>query len=180
MTTDQSNSTQPNQQDEPEHGGALFKPSKGKKVVKRYRSQIREAMNRNVVVTLALEQGFNAYLPVYDGGVDFILHKEGGRNDRPETRKVQLKGRPMIAKHYRGKDIWMAFPIGTDWYLVPHDELLAFADKHTKALTSRSWRREDGAYSWPKPSKAMTAFVKEYRFAPIERVAAEAAADAEA
>jgi hypothetical protein len=146
--------------------------------VKRYRSQIREAMNRNVVVTLALEQGFNAYLPVYDGGVDFILHREAGPSGRPETRKVQLKGRPMIAKSYERREIWMAFPIGADWYLVPHDELLAFAREHTKALESASWDKEDGAYSWPKPSKAMAAFVEEYRFAPIERVAAEAAADA--
>ena len=180
MTTNPPDPSQPEQHDEPERGGTPSKPPKGKKVVKRYRSQIREVMNRNVVVTLALEQGFNAYLPVYDGGVDFILHKEGGPNDRPETRKVQLKGRPMIAKSYGGRDIWMAFPIGTDWYLVPHDELLSFADKNTKALRSLSWRKEDGAYSWPKPSKAMAAFVEERRFAPIARVAAEAAADAEA
>ena len=35
----------------------------------RYRSQIQEVINRNIVVSLALEQGFNAFLPVYDGGV---------------------------------------------------------------------------------------------------------------
>ncbi len=55
----------------------------------RYRAQIREVINRNVVVSLALEQGFNAFLPVYDGGVDFILYREADG----AVRKVQLKGR---------------------------------------------------------------------------------------
>ena len=40
----------------------------------RYKSQVREVINRNTVVSLALAQGFNAFLPVYDGGVDFILY----------------------------------------------------------------------------------------------------------
>ena len=62
----------------------------------RYRTQVREVINRNVVVSLALEQGFNAFLPVYDGGVDFILYRESDA----AIRKVQLKGRWMIDKKY--------------------------------------------------------------------------------
>ncbi len=73
----------------------------------------------------------------------------------------------------------MAFPVGTDWYLMPHDEMLAFAKIHTTALESTSWI-EGGAYSWPKPSKAMKAHCEKYRFAPIARVAAEAAAEVNA
>ena len=42
----------------------------------RNRSQVREVVNRNMVVSLALEQDFNAFLPVYDDGVDFILYRE--------------------------------------------------------------------------------------------------------
>jgi len=36
------------------------------------------------------------FLPVYDGGVDFILHREakaGQPETTTDTRKVQLKGR---------------------------------------------------------------------------------------
>ena len=62
-------------------------------------------------MSLALEQGFNAFLPVYDGGVDFILYRESDG----AIRKVQLKGRWMIDKKYIGRDIWMAFPLGADW-----------------------------------------------------------------
>lgn len=148
----------------------------------RYRTQVREVINRNVVVSLALERGFNAYLPVYDGGVDFILHREA-QAGRPETttdtRKVQLKGRWTIDKKYIGRDIWVAFPVGDDWYLVPHDEMVAIAKAYTTALESTSWIKGN-AYSWPKPTKVMMAQCEVHRFAPIARVAAEAATEAEA
>lgn len=138
----------------------------------RYRTQITEVINRNVVVSLALQQGFNAFLPVYDGGVDFILYRETDNT----TRKVQLKGRWMIDKKYEGRDIWMAFPVGADWYLMPHDEMLALAKAEGNALDSSSWI-EGGAYSWPAPTKAMLTHCTPYRFAPIAEVAAQAATD---
>ena len=92
--------------------------------VSRYRTQVAEVINRNIVVSLALQQGFNAFLPVYDGGVDFILYHEASNI----LRKVQLKGRWMIDKKYVGRDIWMAFPIDGAWYLAPHDEMLRSAE----------------------------------------------------
>ena len=101
----------------------------------RYRAQILEVINRNVVVSLALEQGFNAFLPVYDGGVDFILYREADG----AVRKVQLKGRWMIDKKYVGRDIWVAFPIWDDWYLMPHDLMLEHAEADGKTLKSASW-----------------------------------------
>ena len=130
---------------------------------------MKEVINRNAVVSLALEQGFNAFLPVYDGGVDFILYRESDNT----VRKVQLKGRWMIDKKYIGRDIWMAFPIGTDWYLMPHDEMLKMAEADQVTQT-QSWT-EGGVYSRPHPSGAVIAQCAPYRFAPIGDVAAEAA-----
>ncbi|PZU56394.1 MAG: hypothetical protein DI547_16735 [Sphingobium sp.] len=138
----------------------------------RYRSQVREVINRNTVVSLALAQGYNAFLPVYDGGVDFILYRESDGI----VRKVQLKGRWTIDRKYLGRDIWIAFPIGTDWYLMPHDEMVASAnaDGTTK---SASWT-EGGSYSRPHPSRAIAAACASYRFAAVADVAAEAITDA--
>lgn len=138
----------------------------------RYRSQVREVINRNIVVSLALAQGYNAFLPVYDGGVDFILYRESDGI----VRKVQLKGRWTIDRKYLGRDIWIAFPIGTDWYLMPHDEMVASADADG-ATKSASWT-EGGSYSRPRPSKAVVAACASYRFAPVADVAAEAITDA--
>ena len=135
----------------------------------RCRSQVREVINRNIVVSLALEQGFNAFLPVYDGGVDFVLYRESdGR-----IHKVQLKSRWMIDKKYIGRDIWMAFPIGDVWHLMPHDKMLEFAEADGTTKTS-AWI-DEGAYSRPRPSAAVIAECEPYRFASIAMVAAEAA-----
>ena len=136
----------------------------------RYRSQVKEVINRNVVVSLALEQDFNDFLPVYDGGVDFILYHEADNL----VRKVQLKGRWTIDKKYTGRDIWMAFPIDKDWYLMPHDLMLQLAEAEGITKTT-SWV-EGGAYSKHRPSLATIAQCKSYQFLPIAQVA-EAAAD---
>lgn len=139
----------------------------------RYRSQVREVINRNTVVSLALEQGYNVFLPVYDGGVDFILHRESDG----ELRKVQLKGRWTIDKKYEERAIWIAFPIAGEWYMAPHDEMVesAVADGATQ---TDSWKIH-GIYSRPRPSKNLIASLARYRFAPIGTVAAVAAEEAE-
>lgn len=128
----------------------------------RYRSQVREVINRNALVTLALEHGFNAFLPVYDGGVDFILYRESDGM----VRKVQLKGRWYIDRKYEGRDIWIAFHVNGDWYLAPHDELMVMGERHGFTATS-SWI-EGGAYSCPKPSKSMTLELGAYRFGEVD------------
>lgn len=133
----------------------------------RYRTQVREVINRNALVTLALEHGFNAFLPVYDGGVDFILYREGDG----VVRKVQLKGRWYIDRKYHGRDIWIAFHVDGAWYLAPHDELVAMGERFGFTNTV-SWR-EGGAYSCPKPSRAMTQELAAYRFGQVDLMASD-------
>ena len=137
----------------------------------RFRTQIKEVINRNIVVSLALEQGFNVFLPVYDGGVDFVLYRETDG----VIRKVQLKSRWMIEKKYIGRDIWMAFPIGDVWHLMPHDEMLRLSEADGTTKT-KAWT-EGGAYSRGKPSAAVVAECAPYQFASIATVAAEAASE---
>lgn len=70
-----------------------------------------EVVNRNALVTVALNQGYNAYLPVYDNGIDLILHNEA----TGDTRLVQLKGRWTINQKYLRRNIWIAFPDRGNW-----------------------------------------------------------------
>lgn len=134
----------------------------------RFRAQVREVINRNIVVSLAMEKGFNAYLPVYDGGVDFILYRE----EDALTLKVQLKGRWVIDRKYVGRDIWVAFPNAGEWYLVPHDTMVEQAEAAGFTKTS-SWI-DGGAYSCPSLSRSMAAACEPYRFASIANVNAQA------
>jgi hypothetical protein len=80
-------------------------------------------------------------LPVYDGGIDFVLHHEVKNG----TRKVQLTGRWTIDKMYVGRQIWMVFPIGADWYLMPHDEMLKLAEADDVTQTSGGLVRSGSA-----------------------------------
>ncbi|MCD2317271.1 hypothetical protein LQ954_14075 [Sphingomonas sp. IC-11] len=128
----------------------------------RYKSQVREVINRNALVTLALENGFNAFIPVYDGGVDFILYRESDG----VTCKVQLKGPWYIDRKYVGRDIWIAFHVDGAWYVAPHDDLVRFAETYGFTKT-KSWL-EGGAYSCPRPSKSMTLDLAAYRFGDVE------------
>ncbi len=128
------------------------------KGLSRYRTQITEVINRNALVTLALQNGYNAFLPVYDRGVDFILYRE----EDGDVRKVQLKGRWNIDRKYIGRDIWIAFNQSDEWYLAPHDDLVRMGDVAGFTKTS-SWL-VGGAYSCPKPSRRMIEDLRQYRF----------------
>jgi hypothetical protein len=150
------------------HALKRYKLSRASPMADRFRSQVREVINRNTVVSLALEEGFNAFLPVYDGGVDFVLYRE--RDGL--VRKVQLKSRWTIESKYIGRDIWIAFPIGGDWYLMPHDQMLAHA-KDDGVTQTASWI-EGGSYSRPRPSAVLVAQCAPYRFASISVIANEA------
>lgn len=136
----------------------------------RYKTQITEVINRNALVSLALAQGFNAFLPVDDGGVDFILYNELMN----VVRKVQLKGRWIIDKKYLGRDIWIAFHESNCWYVVPHDEMVSKAEAYGYTK-SQSWIN-GGAYSCPKLSKQMRVDLEPFRFGDLQSVS-EAAAE---
>ena len=125
-----------------------------------------EVVNRNALVTVALNQGYNAYLPVYDNGIDLILHNEADG----DTKLAQIKGRWTIDQKYLGRNIWIAFPDRGDWYVAPHDEMVAIGEKHTRTA---SWAA--GTYSKSPLSKADRAALAAYRFGDAQAVSAEAA-----
>lgn len=138
----------------------------------RYKSQVREVINRNALVSLALDLGYNAFLPVYDGGVDFILYNE----ETGDLKKVQLKGRWMIDRKYVDRDIWIAFHDRGNWYLCPHDTLVEHGT--TYGFTAQASWTAKNAYSYAPLSKRMQADLKSYRFVRLEAVS-EKAADGE-
>ena len=138
----------------------------------RYSGQIREVINRNSLVSLALARGYNAFLPVYDGGIDFILYNE----QSGDTKLVQLKGRWTIDKKYVGRNVWIAFHNEGHWYLAPHDVMVKHAEGYGYA-SSKSWL-EGGTYTSPRLSKAQLADLAPYAFERLEDVAETAAESA--
>jgi len=118
----------------------------------------KEVYNFQKIASILADYGFNSIKLADDWqGADFLAyHKDGER-----TLKVQLKGRLTVAKKYRGKDLYMAFPIDGDWYLIPHDDLLEIVFAKTKWAQTESWTA-GGVYSASRPSKevveALSAF----------------------
>ncbi len=113
-------------------------------------------MNRLNLINVAFEQGYVSYLPVVDEGIDLILYRE-----KPwDLKMVQLKGRWTINKKYINRDIWIAFPQGTTWYLAPHDMLIPM---RPGALLTAAWIK-GGEYSSGRLSKRLLAAMKRYVF----------------
>jgi hypothetical protein len=129
-----------------------------------------ETINRNALVTTALRQGYVAYLPVYDPGIDLILYNTTTR----DLKLVQLKGRWTINKKYEGKDIWVAFPDRGIWYVVPHDEVMVAYGERKGYTATPSW--EKGEYSIKALTRELLPLLEAYRFGDPKEAEREAEA----
>ena len=110
-------------------------------------SRQQEIFNFQKVAAVLAEYGFNCIQLRDDWqGADFLAYHMEGKN----TLKVQLKGRLTIDKKYKGKKLYVAFPIEGHWYLIEHDELINKVKLYTDWLDSRSWK-ENGSYHSAKP-----------------------------
>jgi len=77
------------------------------------------------------------------GGADFIAQHIDGET----FLRVQLKGRLTFDAKYKNKGLFIAFPHADEWYMFPHDELLAVVLSDTNTMTgTRSWD-QNGSYS---------------------------------
>lgn len=100
-------------------------------------------------VTIRLSDDWN--------GADFLaLHTDG------TTLKVQLKPRLTFAKKYMGKDLWVCFPKGNEWYLYPHDDLLEIVLADSSIGESESWVT-NGLYSMGQPGKKLSTYLEKHR-----------------
>ena len=119
----------------------------------------KEIYNFQKVAALLADYGYNCIKLADDWhGADFLAyHKDGD-----DTLKVQLKGRVTIYKSYLAKDLYMAFPLDGAWYLVPHDDIVAYFEANTPYLTSSSWQ-ENGTYHSGTPNQATRAWLAGYQ-----------------
>ena len=118
----------------------------------------QESFNFQKVSAVLADYGFVTILLASDWqGADFIAqHRDG------TFLMVQLKGRLSFAKKYEGRDLYVCFRNGRDWFMYPHDVLLAQVLEQTSMGASASWRQH-GGYSFPVLSKTMLNFLEPYR-----------------
>jgi hypothetical protein len=75
---------------------------------------------------------------------------------------VQLKGRLTFSEKYRGQDLFVCFRDEENWYLYPHDELLAQVLGEGLLKGTDSWDVH-GGYSFPGLSKQLRVMLESYR-----------------
>ena len=111
----------------------------------------KEIYNFQKSAALLADYGFNCIKLSDDWrGADFLAHHFDGKT----TLRVQLKARLTIDRKYAGQDLWMNFPCGRTWYLVPHDVLVEQVGRTTNWLNTSSWQ-DHGLYSSTNPSPAL-------------------------
>jgi len=125
-------------------------------------SRQQEAYNFQIASAVLAEFGFVTIRLTSDwNGADFIAQHFDGTT----FLKVQLKGRLSFYKKYRGRDLYICFRDGQEWYLYPHDGLLEQLLSAGFFVGSVSWEDEDG-YSRGKLSSQLKAFLRQYRLDP--------------
>lgn len=121
----------------------------------------RQQENYNYVKVSAVlaEFGFSTMRLTDDWqGADFIAQHIDGET----FLKVQLKGRLTFSKKYQGKDLYIAFYRAPDWYLFPHDEVLAKVLAQNKMVGTYSWE-DKGGYSFPTLGKELRQILEPHR-----------------
>ena len=120
----------------------------------------QEIYNFQKLSGILADYGFNCIKLSDDwNGADFLAYHHNGE----DTIKVQLKGRLSIFKKYIKKDIYIAFPINNDWYLIEHDELVKIVENNTPWLESESWIT-GGGYASGNPSQKLLDAIKDKKY----------------
>ena len=118
----------------------------------------QEIYNFQKVSSVLADYGFNCIKLADDWhGADFLAyHKDGN-----DTLKIQLKGRITIDKKYMGKELYITFPINSQWCLIEHDVLVKLVSENTNWLNTESWL-SGNSYSSGSVSKSLQAALENY------------------
>jgi len=76
--------------------------------------------------------------------------------------KIQLKGRLTFCAKYERRGLYVAFRRGKDWYLYPHDDMLAKVDAVVKFRHNSTWKN-GGEYSFAKLPKPLLQILNPYQ-----------------
>ena len=107
----------------------------------------QESYNAAKLRALMAEWGYleSVTVNVDKHGADLLFY----RSSDGCILKVQLKGRPTLAKAYKDKDIYVAFQDKKtgSWYVYNHDVVLEQTLEQGKLAGSKSWDIQ-GSWSW--------------------------------
>ena len=105
----------------------------------------KESYNFQKVSSILADYGFTTIKLADDWqGADFLAQHMDGK----QIIKIQLKGRLTVDKKYLKKDLLVAFPYESKWYLFDHDKVVKELVKWgLNYQNTDSWKSR-GRYSW--------------------------------
>lgn len=121
-------------------------------------SRQKENYNFAKLSSVMADYGFNLLRLSDDwNGADAIAVHISGKNHL----RVQLKGTGLVlGEKYRSKSIWIACKSKSqEWYMYPHDEVLAHAGKKLSFLKTDAWR-SGRYYTWPDIPKEIRDYLE--------------------
>jgi hypothetical protein len=125
----------------------------------RLNSRQKEIFNFQKISGLLADYWFNCITLADDWqGADFLAYHKDGL----DTLKIQLKSRLTIDQKYKGKELYVAFPLNSHWYLLEHDTLVEKVGQNTNWLNTDSWVKK-GCYHSAAPSALLMQSLAEYK-----------------
>jgi hypothetical protein len=105
----------------------------------------KESYNFQKVSSILADYGFTTIKLADDWqGADFLAQHMDGK----QIIKIQLKGRLTVDKKYLKKDLLIAFPYESKWYLFHHDKVVKeLVEWGLNYQNTDSWKSR-GRYSW--------------------------------
>ena len=123
----------------------------------------KEAYNFQKVSAVLADYGYITIRLSSDWeGADFIAQHLDGT-----FLKVQLKSRACVSRKYENKGIYICFPHGGNWYLVPHDKVVKWLTKQTGLESETVWK--DGKdRNYTKPNPKILGFLRSVNMIPTD------------
>lgn len=125
----------------------------------------KELYNYNRLAAVLAKYGMECHWIINDtNGADIVAYRapRKAEDSHTMTLKIQLKSRFSYNKKYNQEDLYIAFPDGDDWYLIPQESI-----SEDKSLIPEKWRTceswESGNYHVAQLSKDMKTKLKRYK-----------------
>jgi hypothetical protein len=129
----------------------------------------KEVHNFHQIAARLATYGYATY-PIRDdwNGGDMIARHMTDTSSQVLT--IQIKSRATFGRKYRGKSLWIGFPLGSRVYVYPHDDVLRQYEELRKSKgrpldNSGAWS-EGGLVHWKKPPEDLLQILAPYVLEP--------------
>ena len=141
----------------------LTRPKFDKITFEKLNARQQENFNFHKIAAVLADYGYTSIRLTDDWeGADFLAQHINGKH----ILKIQLKGRLYFGQKYLGKNLYVAFRDGDQWYLYPHDELKKEIWDVASFERTNSWQTKKD-YHFPSVPEKIRPLLEKYALKSI-------------